>query len=443
MSSKPKIAIIGGGSPNWVKNLVKDMFLTPSISDATYLLYDIDLKAAELNVAFLQKLATQLKISPKIIASDRIESLEGSDYIGITVSTGGFASMAHDLAIPEKFGIYHTVGDTSGPGGWARFIRNYGPFMQMAETIRKVAPNALVLNYTNPMTTLTDVLCRELDNQVVGLCHGLFENLELIKRHYKLADEGEISINYGGLNHFFWCDKIKVHGKDVIKDFQDSGKSLSDLLTSAYVDSAGHSSPDREVASELFKLTGLLPYLGDRHTCEFFACYITDLKKMEQYKIKRTDVAFRIKQHEEFRENLQKMVDGEIEPDYFKRSRETAADIIEAHYTQKPFVDVGNLPNIGQISNLPLGVVVETAMRVDQNGFTPLCFGELPQSVLSFVQPYAEMFEMTVDACMEGDRVKALQALRHDPVCANLTTREVLDMGNQLLDAHKDWIDCF
>jgi alpha-galactosidase/6-phospho-beta-glucosidase family protein len=442
MSRKPKITIVGGGSPSWVKGLVKDMFLTPCLSEATYVLYDIDLNAAELTAAFLRKLSSQLKIGPTIEVSDRRESLAGSDYIAITISTGGFGSMAFDISIPEEHGIYHTVGDTSGPGGWARFIRNFKPFMDLVRTIRETAPAALVLNYTNPMTTLTDLLCRQLKNPVVGLCHGLFENLEFIKRHYDLKDESEISINYGGINHFFWCDRIRVRGRDVLGELQESSKSLSEILKVSYVDNAGHSS-EREIASELFKLTGILPYLGDRHTCEFFSCYITDLATMEKYNLKRTSVASRIEQHEKLRKNLREMIAGEIEADYLKRSRETAADIIEAHHTQKAFVDVGNLPNQGQINNLPLGAIVETAMRVDQNGFTPICYGGLTQSVLPWVQSYTSVFKMTVDACLEGDRRKALQALRHDPVCGRLTTPKVLAMGNELLEAHRPWIDCF
>ena len=442
MTKKPKIAVVGGGSPNWVKHLVKDMFLTPSISDATYLLYDIDKKAAETNAAFLRKLASKLKIGAQIQISDKIDSLENSDYIVITIAAGGFNAMEFDISIPEQYGIFHTVGDTSGPGGWARFIRNYRSFILLADKIRDFAPHAVVLNYTNPMATLTDLLCRQLKNPVVGLCHGLFENLELIKRHYHLENENEISINYGGINHFFWCDKIKVRGKDVIRDFEGSGKSLSRLLESAYVDTAGHSS-DREVASELFKLTGCLPYLGDRHTCEFFSCYITDLKIMDQYNLKRTSIQSRVEQHQKFRNNLAEMIAGEIEDVYFKRSRETAADIINTYWTGNAFIDVGNLPNIGQINNLPHGTIVETAMRVDQNGFSPICFGDLPANVLPFVQPYAGVYKMTVDACLQGNREMALQALRHDPVCAQLTTPAVVAMGNQLLEANKHWMDCF
>jgi len=126
--------------------------------------------------------------------------------------------MAHDLAIPEEYGVYHTVGDTTGPGGWARFIRNFDVFASLAADINRYAPGAVVLNYTNPMTTLTDVLSRTCEGPVVGLCHGLFENLTFIKEFYKLKDESEIAVKYAGLNHFLWITEAKAAGRDVIAD---------------------------------------------------------------------------------------------------------------------------------------------------------------------------------------------------------------------------------
>jgi alpha-galactosidase/6-phospho-beta-glucosidase family protein len=131
------------------------------------------------------------------------------------------------------------------------------------------------------------------------------------------------------------------------------------------------------------------------------------------------------------------MTEGDIPAEYTVRSRETAADIIAAHVTGKAFIDVGNVPNIGQVSNLPPGAVVETAVRVDSNGFSPICFGDLPAPVLGFVEPAVRVFETTVRACMERDRSLALQALRMDPVCAHLAGDEVKDLGSRLLAAHR------
>ena len=131
---------------------------------------------------------------------------------------------------------------------------------------------------------------------------------------------------------------------------------------------------------------------------------------------------------------------GEIPNDFKSRGRETAADIIVAHASGRPFIDVGNLPNTGQISNLPAGVVVETAVRVDGNGFAPIAFGPLPEPVLGFVEPYARVFALTLEACLRRDRKLALAALRLDPLCSHLNTRQVNEMGGQLLAAHGKFI---
>lgn len=159
-----RIVLVGGGSNAWTPGIVKDMLLTEGIANSDFVLFDINRKASDLNAAF----------------------------------------MAHDLAIPEKYGIYHTVGDTAGPGDWARFIRNFGVFASLADDLKRLAPNAVVLNYTNPMTALTAVLARRFPGPVVGLCHGLFENLEFLKNLGGLEREEDLSIRYAWVNHFFW-----------------------------------------------------------------------------------------------------------------------------------------------------------------------------------------------------------------------------------------------
>lgn len=442
MKKSLKISIVGGGSPLSTKHLVKDMFLAPGIQDAHFVLYDFNREAAELNAAFLRKVVKLLNVDAEFTVSSDPACLEGSDYIVITVSTGGFDAMCHDLEIPEQYGIYHTVGDSSGPGGWARFLRNFKPFSEMAKVIKAGAPDAVVLNYTNPMTTLTDLLIRLLDNPVIGLCHGLDENLEFVQRYCQLQSKKDININYAGLNHFFWCDKITVGGRELLAEFRKSGKSLNELLAEVYV---GEEAPnaERDVASELFQLTGCMPFLGDRHTCEFFSWYITSPERLKKYRLRRTSVAERRQYHKGYRDQLMDMLSGEIPDIFLRRSRETAADIIEAHHTGNAFIDVGNLANRGQIGNLPQGLVVETAVHVDQNGFNPVCFGNLPDAVLPLVEAPAQMYRQLVDACLEGNKEKALQALRFDPACANLATPDVCTLGNTLIEKHKKWIDFF
>lgn len=438
-----KIAIVGGGSVAWVPNVVRDMLLTPSIARADFVLLDTDKAASDRTAAFLEKLAAELGVDATFTSTSQPRAMQGAQYVVITISTGGLDAMAHDLKIPERFGIYHTVGDTSGPGGWARAIRNFPVFVKLAEQLNRYCPDALVLNYTNPMTVLTDVLARLCKGPVVGLCHGLFENIRLLTRFYKLDSEEQVALRYAGINHFFWCTEVKAGKKDALADLDRRlnrrGQSFTDLLNEAFADEMGFGSR-REVATELFRLTGVMPYLGDRHTAEFFPHYITSRAALKKYQLVRTSIADRRRLYRRNRQRLERMIKGRIPAGFHQRTRETAADIIEAHSQGKVFIDVGNVPNTGQITNLPRGLVVETAVRVDRTGFTPLAFGKLPRVIEGFIAPYALAMPMLVDACFANDKKLAMQALRLDPVCAHLDGDQVQALGDQLLAAHKQFV---
>ncbi len=442
--SKLKIVLVGGGSAHWTPVIARDLMLTASLSDAEFVLYDVNKDASDRTAAFCAKLAARLGVQARFVSTDsRAQALEGANYIIITITTGGLDAMAHDLAIPEDYGIYHTVGDTSGPAGWARLIRNFDAFVSLAQAIARHAPGAVVLNYTNPLSMLTDVLARVYAGPVIGLCHGLFENLEAIKDLYGLENEDAIAVQYGGLNHFFWTTQARARTTDVIADLAArlETQSFTDLLR-PFADAAEVGFA-REVATDLFRLTGVLPYLGDRHTCEFFSWYITSPDTMKKYRLVRTTIAERKAIAAQQARDLRQMIAGEIPDAYLRRSREAAADIIDAHSQGREFIDVGNLPNTGQIAGLAHGVVVETAVRVDANGFTPLTSGPLPRMVQGFIEPWALVYTMTVDACFARDKALALRALRLDPVCAHLDSMQVTELGERLLAAHQPYITAF
>ncbi len=435
-----KIVIVGGGSNAWTPTIVRDMLLTEGLAGSTFVLYDIKRQAAELVAAFLSKLDARLRTGSRFVATDdRRKAFTDAAYFIITISTGGLAAMARDITLPEEYGIFHTVGDTCGPGGWARALRNYPVFESLGRDINRFAPGAVVLNYTNPMTVLTTVLARLCTGPVVGLCHGLFENLEFLRAFYRLRDESELSVRYAGVNHFFWTTWIRARGRDLLDDLRVKVRRRGfTTLLQASADRLGYSSR-RELATELFNQTGIMPYLGDRHTCEFFPCYITSRQAMKKYRIVRTTIEERRRGFRERERELRRLIGGEIPERWLTKSRETAADIISAHSTGSSFIDVGNVPNVGQVANLPKGAVLETAVRVDGNGFSPICFGDLPQPALGFVEPLVRVFETTVRACVEKNRELALSALRLDPACSHLTGEQVRELGTRLIGAHREY----
>ncbi len=281
---RKKIVIVGGGSNNWTPKIVKDMMLIDSLQSAEFVLYDINKQASDLTAAFLEKLNGIVQTRASFVSTDnRREAFENADYFVITISTGGFKAMAHDLSIPEDYSIFHTVGDTSGPGGWARTMRNFDVFVSLAQDINRYAKQAVVLNYSNPMTTLTTVLSRQCHGPVVGLCHGLFENLRFFKNYYNLKDENELSTKYAGLNHFFWTTGIRTKNIDVFADLKGHvAREGFTALLGKTLEEAESSALNRDLATVLFNKTGVMPYLGDRHTCEFFPCYITSKKTMKR-----------------------------------------------------------------------------------------------------------------------------------------------------------------
>ena len=437
-----KVVIIGGGSYAWTPRIMADMLLDATMREHHFCLYDINLAAVTTVHRFVSKLRDAIGAPARLtVTDDQDEAFKDADFFIVTISTGGLDAMAHDLAIPEDYSIYHTVGDTCGPGGWSRAIRNFKVFTGLAEKFNAYAPTATILNYTNPMTTLTDVLARTCEGPVVGLCHGVFENLELIRRTYNVESEDDLSVVFGGLNHFFWIKKLAVKGRPVLNELHQRAQSvsLSQLQDPKFEDAMGFSS-HHELGTKLFRETGLMPYVGDRHTCEFMADTINDRATMETLKLVRTSIQDRRDKMQLRLDNLEAAIAGDIPEHFFSRSRETAVDITRARIHGRRFVDVGNVPNQGQMPDLPENVVVETLVVVDGNGFTPITAGHFPDPIAGYLQRQALVYQQTVDACFSGDRERALQALALDPVCSHLDAAQIREMGTRLLDAHAAYV---
>lgn len=436
-----RIVLVGGGSSNWGPRLIADLMLTPSIAGSSYVLHDIDAANAARIAGFARRLAQKLGSGATFVTEmDPDRALAGADFVLITISTGGLPAMAHDLAIPEDYRIYATVGDTVGPGGWARALRNIPVFVDLARRIHRLAPAAVILNYTNPMAQLTRVLCRLTDQPVVGLCHGLFENLALLQKVFNLEKEEQIKASYGGVNHFFWITSLTIDGCDGLAMLREllARRTLPQILAEM--------EPGREyyhVADELYRFTSIMPYVGDRHTSEFLPQYITSQKHLAQYHLHRTTIQERLDVLHRAEQQAEEMTHGEIPTYYTEPSRETAANIINAFVTGTGFEDVGNVPNQGQIANLPLGAVVETPVMAGPLGFRPIVVGDIPEPVRTWVERHIRVQELTVEAGMAGDMDQAIRALALDPVVSHLTFAEIKEMGRRLLQANSQYLPQF
>lgn len=444
-----KICLVGGGSQAWAPLLIRDIIFKPGMEHVR-----MDLTLLDLSVERARAVETLFRTRLKEWKNHRAtvhsvrdpkRAIAGADFIIFTISTGRLEAMAHDLAIPEKYGIYHTVGDTVGPGGWSRALRNIPVFQQYAELIRRLAPGACVLNYTNPMGALTKVLADALGHErVVGLCHGLFENYEILQRIFGVEREEDIRMRIGGLNHFFWMLDFQVNGRPgyTLLRRKLRGRRLSDLIGDVRSDSMGWKS-NKDFASELFETYGYLPYLGDRHTCEFFASTMRSEAELARLNIHRTTIAERRAAYRKAARRIALWQCGrraDLGPFTRTPSRETAADIIKAVTLNESFCDVVNMVNVGQIDNMPRGVVVETLGHVSGNGSTPFTVGPMPGRLLPLLLPHAHTQLRTVEAGLSGDAQGALQALEADPVCSALPSGVVRKMGLELLRANRSFL---
>ncbi len=425
--------------------------LTEGLEGTDFRLLDVDLDAARAMAALGKRLAKDWKLKATFKpTSNQKRALEGADFVFITINTGGVEATAKDIRIPEAFGIYATVGDTVGPGGWARALRNFPVFQQLGADVAQLAPEATVLNYSNPMSVLTKVLALEVGEGVVGLCHGVYENFEVLKALFELEGEEELSVNYGGVNHFFWILDFTVRGEPGYEALQRKlgRRTLAQAVKAAYKPGLAYH-PNKLLASELYETFGYLPYVGDRHVSEFLSGYVNGpvaknghTPAMNRYRLERTPSLMRRSSYRRARKQLDRWASGKEEMPR-RRSRETAADILAACALGREFVDVMNVPNQGQVANLPAGSVVETPGVINPIGFTPLAVGPLPEGPLDLVLPHTVNQDRIVEACYAGDLDLALESLANDPTTSHLSYAQVKKLGDRLVRAQRKYLTQF
>ncbi len=433
-----KVVLVGGGSFSWTPAILTDLVIEPELEGSTGVLLDIDPEALELTLAYGRRLLEQSGRRWTLEAStERRKALRGADYVILTIAVGGLDAMEHDLAIPQRYGVYQSVGDTVGPGGLARALRNIPVVYEIARDMEEVCPGAWLINYTNPLTTLTRTVSKHTRIRVIGLCHELTGVLRRLRRLLELG-EAQFETRVAGINHLIWLLSWTADSRD------------GDEILRAYLSEnppevpyrgelPGHAASvfrDRLLLKwHLFQTFGFLPAAGDRHLAEFFPCFLTDsTNRGADYGVELTTVEHRRAGAAWRRTWLRRVVEGE-EALPLRRSGEAAADLICALEGKGERRDIVNLPNEGQVANLPRGAVVETMGRVFGNGADASESGELPPAILSVVLPHVLRQEMTVEAAMTGNRTLALQVLATDPLVHDFAS--AAPMLDDLLRAHR------
>lgn len=421
------IAYIGGGSRLWAWKLMSDLALEESLS-GTVKLYDIDFEAALENERFGNLLSSRdgAKGKWKYQAIRTLkEALVGADFVIISIQPGTFQDMASDVHLPEKYGIYQAVGDTTGPGGLVRALRTIPPYVEFATNIREYSPNAWVINYTNPMSLCTRTLYEVFPGiKAFGCCHEVFGTQELLAAMLKemkisSAKRDEIKTNVMGINHFTWIDRAFYRGLDLFPLYQEFSAKYYEAGFQIPGEEEWHTSPFRfahRVKFDLFHRYGVIAAAGDRHLVEFLPpWYLKDPDTVKHWKFNLTSVDQRIVRNEAFNEQRKRIISGQ-EDFKLEASGEEGVKQIKALVGLGDLVTNLNFPNRGQINNIPMGAVVETNAYLSDNSVQPVIAGSLPDAVQGLVIKHVYNQEVILQAGLKKDPGLAFQAFINDPL---------------------------
>ncbi len=444
-----RITYIGGGSRGWAWNLMSDLAMEDQMSGVVTL-YDIDLEAAKKNVVIgneYQKISKSQGFTYRA-CTDLREALVGADFVVISILPGSFDEMESDVHCPEKYGIYQSVGDTTGPGGIFRALRTLPMYVEIAEAIRDVAPKAWVINYTNPMAACVRILYEVFPEvKAFGCCHEVFGTQDLLAR---LAEKefgvekirrSEIKVNVQGLNHFTWLSEAAYEGQDLFPLYEKAAEQYKDGIEL----DAGKNWMNNHFASancvkfDLFRRYGVIAAAGDRHLAEFCpGWYLKTPETAHSYKFALTPVSWRKEKLNELLETSRRRVSGE-EPVKIQPSGEEGVKQMKAILGLGDFVTNVNMPNKGQISNVENGVVVETNAVFSKNSVKPVFSGEMDKHVLNLTQPHIYSQNAVIQSCLTGKLKPAFLAFIHDPQ-VNLSIEDAGKLFGEMVENTKDYL---
>ena len=422
-----KIAYIGGGSRGWAWGFMSDLAAVEDMCGSVYL-YDIDMDAARKNetIGNNVKNAEGCKSEWEYKAVDTIDkALTGANFVVISILPGTFDEMESDVHLPEKYGIYQSVGDTAGAGGIVRALRTIPMFEEIAENIKKYCPNAWVINYTNPMTMCVKTLYRVFPEiKAFGCCHEVFgtqkvliKALEEIKGIKDIQRE-DIKVNVVGVNHFTWLTKAQYKDIDIFPVYREFAEKYKDTGYGEIDENWMNKSfcCKEKVKIDLFLRYGYIAAAGDRHLAEFCPgdWYLKDPETVENWGFGLTTVAWRKEDLKRRLERSEKLYKGE-EKFELKETGEEGVQQIRALLGLRDLVTNVNIPNYGQIPNLPIGAVVETNACFRANSLMPVFAGNIPDTIYPLISRVCGEQENVVDAALKRDLDGVFGAFAADP----------------------------
>lgn len=433
----PKVTIIGAGSAVFAAEVMSDILCTPGLDTGTFALVDIHAGRLELAQQMAEFLVAKSGRNWTVEAStDRTKVLPGSDYVINTIEVAGRENVRHDYDIPLKYGVDQCIGDTIGPGGLFKALRTLPAWLDILADVERLAPHALVMNYTNPMslTVLTGVRASKLP--IVGLCHSIQHTSYQLAEYLNIPWD-EIDWRAAGINHLAWFVKLERNGED-----------LYPQLRQRIVDHPEIYEQD-PVRFEMMKHLGAFVTESSGHTSEYTGYFRKrpDLIKKYMRSEYRGESGFYANNWptwlEEAAQELRDALSGK-EVYELERGPEFASYIIEGMETGKPSVIYGNVLNTGLIENLPHDGVVEVACLVDKKGVQPTHFGKLPTHLAALDAQHMAFHDLVATAVLEQNREAAVQALMVDPLTAAVCSlEEIRAMFDEMAEVQRDFLPDF
>lgn len=428
-----KITFIGAGSFGFTRKLVKDVLTFPRLEDAHICLMDIDAERLDFANRAINRIVQEGEYPATVEATmDRETALDGADYVIVTILASPLDVWRNDIEIPKKYGVDINVGDTRGVSGIFRFLRTMPPMLDIARDMERLCPNALMLNYTNPMAMLCRTMQRETSIQLTGLCHSVQGTAEMLAGWIG-APIDEITYTCAGINHMAWYLDYKWNGEDAYPLIHKAITEKEEVYN------------EEQVRNEMYLAFDHYVTESSGHNSEYNWWFRKRADLIEKYCTHGTgwnpgEYAYILNAYSDRKDNWRDTIQEWFAQDEIdlERGHEYAAYIINAMEGGEPFKFNGNVENTNLITNLPQGCCVEVPVWVDQNGLQPVHVGDIPPQCAVLTGLSAQIEEMTVEAALTGNRRLIYQAIANDPLTAAvLSLKEIQTMTDELFVANE------
>lgn len=434
-----KIAFIGAGSFGFTRTLVKDILSFPAFADAEIALMDINPKRLSYIEQACRKIVAAGKYPAKVTATmNRAEALQGADGVLITILSGGVKIWRYDVEIPKKYGVDINVGDTRGPAGIFRYLRTVNDMLDICRDIDKYCPNAIVLNYTNPMAMLCRTVQGECKANITGLCHSVQGTAEMLAGWIG-ADMKDVTYLCAGINHQAFYLNYKVNGVDAYPQIRKA-------LEKPEIYNA------EQVRNEMYYALGYYVTESSGHNSEYNAWFRKRPDLIEKYCTNGTNwnpghYGYILDCYLEREDTWEKDITEWLAQDEIDitRGHEYAAWIFNAVFGDNTMYEFnGNVRNFGLIDNLPNGACVEVPVVASKAGLRAMHVGELPPQLAILINTSSRCEELAIEGSLTGDREKIYQSIIFDPLTSSvLGLREIRSMVDEMFAANEAYLPQF